>query len=171
LDLETGIVLVDTVPAKCQPRPRLTVSSGLRHAPSTWVLSGSGGEARIRYDATAVVPEADWRPATGAELAVLRGRGPADSAGSSITVVRMPENIFGALTQARAALSSIEDLTQANDYFSRQDALRDVFRYAYQFMRTGSSSYPSGVRVNRAGLPTVTIDSSSGHLVGLHVDN
>src|SRR5690348_4043617 len=110
MDLETGIILVDTVSARCQPRSRLTVSSGLRQAPSTWTPFGSGGEACIPYDSSAVIPEADWRPATDAELRILCGSGPVASPESSITVIRMPENIFGALTQAREALSSIRDL-------------------------------------------------------------
>jgi hypothetical protein len=170
MDLETGVVLIDTVPTGRQPRPRLTVSSGLRKAPTIWAPSDAGEQACLRYDASAVIPEADWRPATDAELRMLCGSGPV-SPGSSITVVRMPENILAGLTQARAALSSIRDPAQANDYFSRQDNLQLAFDYAYQLMVQDGASYPSGVRVNLAGLPTVTIDSSSEHLVGLHVDN
>jgi len=170
MDLETGVVLIDTVPARRQPRPRLTVSSGLRQAPSTWAPSDAKEQACIPYDASAVVAEADWRPATDAELRILCGSDPVSPA-SSITVVRMPDNILDGLAQARAALCSIRDLARANDYFSRQASLQLAFDYAYQLMARDGACYPSGVRVNQAGLPTVTIDSSSGHLVGLHVDN
>src|SRR5579862_9356668 len=105
MDLETGVVLIDTVPASCQPHPRLTISSGLRQAPSIWALPGAGEPAFISYDASAVIPKADWRPATDAELRILRSPGPV-SPGSSITVFRMPEDILDGLAQARGTLSS-----------------------------------------------------------------
>ena len=148
------------------------MSSGLRQAPARWPPSPAEGEACIPYDAFAVIPEADWRVPTDAEFHILCDTDPAPDPGSSITVVRMPENVLDSLAQARDVLRSVKDIVQANDYFSRQDGLRYAFDYAYQFTdQDDINCWPSGVRVNPPGLPTVTIDSRSGNLVGLHVDN
>lgn len=171
MDLQEGIKLMDSARGP-QAAPRITLSSGIGPAPDVCRVFSYQEDIFISYDIGAVAPHADWREATASEEKILFSEAIPAERGSWIAVVRIPDRIIDALNPALSGLRAIPSLAQANRHFSLLPQLKDAYVYANQFVaHHGEVSWPKGVRVNPPGLPTVTVDSRSGRLVGLHVDN
>jgi len=85
--------------------------------------------------------------------------------------VTIPGHVLDSSRPTIDELRSVQELSRANDLFSRIPAIHAALSYASSFVdRSDGRAWPKGVRVNPPGLPTVTVDSRSGRLVGLHVD-
>jgi hypothetical protein len=166
-ELEPGVALIDTTEAATSATtPRVTLSSGLQPAPKDFSLIG--------YNASAIVPRDCWREPNVGELQILQASSSSSPPGSWISVLTFPTPIFEAFRQLRGVAESMTDRDQMNPYIGGndwRDAMDAFATYVGLYGHPDEITGQKGMSANYPGLPTVTVDYSSGCLVGLHLDS
>jgi hypothetical protein len=160
-DYETDVVVDVPVRERAQ---RIQISCGTKAAPE------------VDYGAGARIPAGPWRESSARDrYVVFNGDSPA-RAGQMVRLVTPPPHIFagfeglrkaaaaGGLAGARGSVSSHRFVETIRQF---ADCARDVYGLGISC----DEEIPGGIRVNAAGLQTVTTHSKQGHFVGMHVDN
>ncbi|MFT4114268.1 MAG: hypothetical protein QM649_15995 [Silvibacterium sp.] len=151
-------------------------------------LPGAGLNGRIQrscgteiasshdYYAEARVPSGPWGELTPKDRSILlKGYSPERRA-RTIRIVRPPDFIFDSFEELRTiadakgfdgVLQSVSAKTPAQSLRHFAECARDL----YGLGLSGNAGVLGGVRVNPAGLRTVTTHPTQGRFVGMHVDN
>jgi hypothetical protein len=147
-------------------------------------LSGGVGAAPsavgdCEYASGAIVPWGRWRRPSVEERSILAAQTCPRGDGACVSVVRIPARYLALFQSLRDAAGKFRtkaelcQLTTSPSCEAGKNAVVDYVRRTFQPRDRAAApdKIVAGIRVNSAGLPTVTMHPQTGLLVGLHVDN
>jgi uncharacterized protein len=131
------------------------------------------------YEEEAIVPHQNWRPLSPSERKVVVAPNPPKHTGMGIGITRIPQELlepFQVLRSAADKTKREEELEPLLRSAGTAEGTRAIIRHVRQhFERPAAHSdydeLSSGIAVKSPGLPTVTVESQTGKLIGLHVDD
>jgi uncharacterized protein len=146
---------------------------------STGIVRGCGRFGKWSYEDGALIPDGAWRALTADELKALTAPASHKSIGIGIGVVLIPAKLlapFATLRAAAAEARSEEDLATLLGTPETTEGMKELARYMKRRFQRPSRTRDAGeseggIAVKPAGLPTVTVERSTGALIGLHVDD
>ena len=130
---------------------------------------------RSIYDPDAIIPRTPWRPPSPAERNRLTRGAPLSPPARYVRVVRIPPSILTPFEPLAASAETPSRVQQLVGRYEIQAGLRLAAAFVEQRfgIRPISTAgvLAGGIRANSPGLETVTVNSRTGRLLGLHLDS